>query len=160
MTTRIAAIRTLLAVLLFLVTLTTPCKSANNVYKWTDEQGQVHYGERKPRDFTTRELRLDPTGPTTTPDERHEQRQRQQQLLDSYDRKRQAKREASIKKRAEEEEREKLCAEARHNAEFFARAEGSPLARPDDAGKVEWVSDDQRASIREHWNSQIEQYCN
>ena len=59
---RLAALGCLIGVLL--VTLDAP---ANDVYRWTDRQGNVHYGDRPPDGTAARDLTRIPVAPVATP---------------------------------------------------------------------------------------------
>ena len=156
---RCVGIRTPIVLLFTVFTLVTPPAFANNVYKWVDDDGQVHYSERKPNEFSTREIRLDTPRSTTSQEPPVDRQQKQKRLLDSYEKKRQLKREESVKRQVKAEDRLRFCEEAQRNSSFFARAEGARLARPGSTGEVEWIEDDERASIREYWRLRIEEYC-
>lgn len=143
---------------LVLASLAASVAYAGNVYKWTDDRGQVHYGERQPGEYSTKELRLN-TSPSPSRGHQDEHLQQRKRLLESYDKKRQVKREQAIKQQAQDEERQASCEEAQRNVSFFERAEGSRLARPGTEGEVEWIDDDERASIRAYWREQVELHC-
>lgn len=48
--------------LAWLVAALALCAQAEDVYKWTDDKGQVHYGEQPPLDANTTTLKVPPPG--------------------------------------------------------------------------------------------------
>lgn len=86
------------------------CALANaEVYRWVDDQGTVHYGERPPVGVESSRLRL-PTEPASTgaplKDRRVVDRER---LLNSFEQDRLARKQAIEEQREQERQREQLC---------------------------------------------------
>jgi membrane protein involved in colicin uptake len=103
---------------LILLTLCLLCLSplsfAGKIYKWTDSEGQVHYGERPPSG-QAKQIKV-PTGPAHSPSPPAKPASRQeatQKLLDSFDKERKDKAEAETKAAKEKARREKNCSSAR-----------------------------------------------
>jgi len=85
---------------------------AEGVYKWTDAQGRVHFGDRPPGEASTTAIAplAPPAAPAPTDAERAV---RQQRLLDMYRDERLEKEEREAKQKAEDEERRRRCAHAK-----------------------------------------------
>ena len=118
---------------------------AAEVYRWTDEQGRVHYGERPPAQGAER-LDLPATGsPSTTPDaSATERRARQQRLLDAYAYERERKQAAQAEAAAREQELAQECARLQR---YWRRLSFSgPIYIKGDAGERRYLSDQQRAA--------------
>ncbi|WP_186297628.1 DUF4124 domain-containing protein [Sedimenticola selenatireducens] len=88
------------------------------VYRWTDEQGRVQYGDRPPLDTNTDEIKIKST-PTSRSDATNsspselERKELRQKMLDNYQQEREEKRQAR-KKREQEAARQKMrCVEAK-----------------------------------------------
>jgi len=52
--------------LAWLIAVAALCAHAE-IYKWTDEKGQVHYGEQPPPTATTKTIKAPPPGPESAP---------------------------------------------------------------------------------------------
>ena len=62
--TKLATCATLLIALL----ITSPFAALAGLYKWTDEKGNVHYGQAKPTQYKAIELDKPPPPPANTPE--------------------------------------------------------------------------------------------
>lgn len=102
---------TLLVVGLFCL---SPLSFAGKIYKWSDSEGNIHYGELPPN-RQAEQLKV-PTGPAHTPAPAAKSGSTQdstKKLLDAYDKERKDKEEAAAKTAAEKELREKNCSSAK-----------------------------------------------
>lgn len=108
---------------LIIVSLAGPAAGAG-VYKWVDEQGRVHFGDR-PQSETAKEMqiKIDPRSspPAATEAERARNRKR---LLEMYQEDREAKKEAAQKQKQERAQRAAKCKRARRELEQFSNARG------------------------------------
>lgn len=96
----------------FLSLLLLDAAAAAGVYKWTDETGQVHYGDNPPaEDAVPLEIHGHP-GPDPELIKRQQKRRR---LLDVLDEDRQRRREQEKAQQREREEMDRRCARARRN---------------------------------------------
>ena len=92
----------------------SPLSFAGKIYKWTDSEGQVHYGERPPSG-QAKQMRV-PTGPPHSPSPAEKpasQQEATQKLLDSFDKERKEKAETEAKAAEEKARREKNCSSAK-----------------------------------------------
>jgi type IV secretory pathway VirB10-like protein len=119
---------------------------ADGVYKWTDAQGRVHFGDRPPDDAATTAI-APPAPPAVPAPTDAERAARQQRLLDMYRDERLEKEEREAKKKTDEEERRRRCAHARDR---LNRYEHSPrIYDPQPNGERRYLSDGERdAEIR------------
>jgi hypothetical protein len=119
---------------------------AEGVYKWTDAQGRVHFGDRPPGEASTTAIAplAPPAAPAPTDAERAV---RQQRLLDMYRDERLEKEEREAKQKAEDEERRRRCAHAKDRLDRYER---SPrIYDPQQNGERRYLSDGERdAEIR------------
>lgn len=82
------------------------------IYRWTDANGQVHFGERPPADVQAESVKPPPP-PALSPDLGSELRSQFKQRQADYTSNRQASREAAANAAAEAAERAKNCAQSR-----------------------------------------------
>ncbi|MGD8407640.1 MAG: DUF4124 domain-containing protein [Thiohalophilus sp.] len=127
------------------------------VYKWTDEQGRVHYGD-KPPDQGARQMQIDAgngsPGPIPSEAERREKTQR---LLRAYDEERRIKQQQEQRQEAEEAERRRRCARARDRLRRYTYA-GS-LYQLDDQGNRRYLDDSNRQQTEERARQEVEKWC-
>ena len=151
------AARLLTAILVGAVLIATADLQAREMYRWTDENGVVHFSDQKPpgqQDFQTQTVPDDPQpqadNPYAAPVAAEQPSVAQQRREDIAQQKRQA--------REEKAERDAQCAAWRAEVErlepnrrvFFTNEEGE-TERMDDVERVERV-----ASLKD----QIAQHCN
>ena len=131
---------------------------ANEIYKWTDEDGNVHYEDR-PSGAPT-EVRLDIT---YRPTDRSAVQKRIQSRLDAQAAREEAQ---SIAAAAEQEAAENAAAEEQRNdrcvrarARLEANLQARRLYRTNDQGERVYLDDAQRQEARRKTEEQIAEFC-
>ena len=100
--------------LLIVLTALWVAPASAAIYKWVDENGKVHYSNKPPPEEDTQEMEIesDPgAGTSTLTDE--ERREKQQRLLDAFEKERGEKEAAQAKAEQEKKERKIWCARAK-----------------------------------------------
>lgn len=139
-----------------LVFLLLPLPTMAGVYKWTDANGQVHFGDRPPAEKTAEEVTInaEPPGKDAAASERIRkmneflgQRQAEREV-------RQAE-EAKIQRRAEMQEARcrKLKAQLKHMASV------STFYNLNEDGEKVFVSEEDNTRIRERFSQRVRQAC-
>jgi len=132
--------------------------AAENIYRWTDDSGQVHYGSRPGAD-NAREVTVNSTSPKSEPSalSDQERRTRQQRLLESYERDRELKQEQAQRQAEQQQKVDKACRDLQdnwrwlnHPGPIYLRGENGARAYLDEATRQQ-----QKAKVRQ----QIDQYC-
>lgn len=119
---------------------------AEGVYKWTDAQGRVHFGDRPPGEAASVPIAPPATAPSTAPSDA-ERAARRQRLLDMYRDERLEKEEREAKQKADEEERRQRCAHAKDRLDRYERS--GRIYDPQPNGERRYLSDGERdAEIR------------
>lgn len=157
--TRTVAMRTKATVLALLLTLAvTGTVFGSEIYKWVDEDGGVHYGDRPTGEATEEHLtiRSQPTD-TGAVQARVDQRQSTQAVR------------ARAKARAEEDQPspEELRAQTKKRAEqcstYRARlqkyVQSRRLYRADENGERVYLDEDEMQAAREQVQGKVEEYC-
>jgi len=102
--------------LIALITVFLLCLSslsfASKIYKWTDSDGNTHYGERPPSQQATQIKVPKGSAGTSTPRPVNQQ-DATNKLLDAFAKERKDKKEATDKAAAEKEQRDKNCSSAK-----------------------------------------------
>ena len=132
--------------------------AANEIYKWTDENGTVHYGDR-PSGATTEE-RLAMTYRRT---DSAAVQQRVQARVEATTARREARsaaaeaEEEAAEKEAIAAERAEQCDMARARLESFVQSRR--LYRMDENGERVYLDDAQRENAQQKAEQQISEYC-
>ena len=98
---------------IFLLCLST-LSFAGKIYKWTDSEGNVHYGARPPSS-QAKQIKV-PKGPSNVPAPAAKSSNTQdstKKLLDAFDKERKDKAESTAKTAKEKEMRDKNCSSAK-----------------------------------------------
>lgn len=127
------------------------------VYRWVDDQGRLHFGDKPPNRETANSVPIisRPTPATPAPTE-EERRDKQQRLLRAWKEERLQREEKAAKNRAAQERREKNCHIARDQLRTYRNA--SALYDLDQHGKRRILNDaDHKKALQEaeedvaHW---------
>ena len=129
--------------------------SADKVYKWTDDNGDVHYGDRPPAAGQRREIHLRRT-PTADADVNARQ-QRTERLLQSFAAEREEKQAARAAIAAEKKQREARCAEARRIQEKYENA--AFIYKKDAAGERVILDEDAHAEVLADSRAAVGRWC-
>ena len=147
--------------LLLLLLLLVGQGAGAGVYRWVDEDGRVHYGDRPPAseaaEATIVETQTSPPSSSSSvpnPSDRNITRQR---LLDQYQKEREEKKAASQKNREEKQRREIQCAQARARLENYQTHPilYEPLAN----GKRRYFSDAEHAQAVAAAEQEVARWC-
>lgn len=130
---------------------------AAEIYKWTDEDGNVHYEDRPvgETDMEHLDIRSRNTDNTVV-----------QARLDADSKARAASRQVASEAppemtreevRAEQQARQEKCMQYRAQLESFLRSQR--LYKEDDAGEREYLSEEEIMAARSRVEDQIQEYC-
>lgn len=104
--------------LLLLIAISLLCTAtlsiAGKIYKWTDSEGNIHYGERPPSNQAKQiKVPKGPSGTSTPVNKTTNQQDATRKLLSAFDKERKDKNEAAAKAKKEKGIRDKNCSNAR-----------------------------------------------
>jgi hypothetical protein len=118
------------------------------VYKWVDEKGNVHFGDR-PSDSKAEKIDIKESAgsPTVDPGQKNRQ-EKQHKLLDLMEEERNEKKEKKAKLKEEKKKRKKMCLEAKDYQKSFKEA-GAIYALDDEGNRVFYSKDEREARERE-----------
>ncbi len=124
------------------------------VYKWVDENGEVHYSDQ-PNNTTAQQVPLQAAPP---PDPNAQKRQEQSgKWLKIREEERQLKAEEAAKAKQHEEERQQQCLQAKVQLKNYDRARY--LYKPEEGDKEIILSDNERKAATEELKESIESLC-
>jgi len=127
------------------------------IYKWTDAQGRVHFGDR-PGAGQSEEVRLPASHGTSPPGaSQKERQQRRQKMLDVYRQERAEKRAAAQKARQQRKERKKRCLAARADYDSYNTA-GAIYNYTEEGGR-DYFNKQQRADYIAKLKAEVRRWC-
>jgi len=133
---------------------------ASEIYKWTDAEGNVHYGDRPAGEYANSTERLFIVSRPTDPgqvqamiDARHE---RQAAATEAHEKRAEEEKSYSQKK-AEAADRAKQCESARASLQKYVQSRR--LYRLDDNGERVYLDEQQTQEARDRMQAQVEEYC-
>ena len=141
--------------------LTGQSTAAGPVYKWTDENGITHYGQRPPRD-TSRAQQIDlpqdrESSGTEAP--RYEERlERINRRLEVYEEERRIKEEREAEARQTKARRDQQCARLRAQVRDY-ETRGGTWYELDEQGNRRYLDDRQLAERIRQFHETIGQHC-
>lgn len=149
--------RKILVLVLSAAALTTSA-FAGEIYKYVDEQGNVHYVDRPTGESGEERLGITYSGTSSaavTAQVKH--RRDYMEALDEARGERESRREAEAQARAETEARAAKCQESRARLESYLQAHR--LYRQDEAGEREYLDDQQILEARRKAEEAIQEHC-
>jgi hypothetical protein len=148
----IIANRAVPIVALFLMSCTGT--AAGEIYKCTDAQGQVHYGDSPCGDNAR--VFVPKTVPAADPG-MDQRRQKTQRLLDAMQEERRQAQQAELEQRVEAEKRRLNCQRARDRLRQYSEA--SALYHVDEEGNRSVFSDAEREASTQEARAAVAQWC-
>ncbi len=154
------------SILLLLITVTTlqlNTAYCADIYKWTDEQGVVHFGDRpdNTENSATQPATLYKVPKNNTANVSSSNKERaikQQKLLDSFQADRRAKKELRDKKRKQAKNKKYNCQVATDKLKRYQNA--SKIYVRNEVGEKVYLDDKQRQQETELMNQQMIKWCN
>lgn len=141
-----------------IVLMTSVTANAAEIYRWTDERGQVHYGERPPDD---RAQSMDiPTGSTSAPRLQADEaarRARQQRLLEAYEYERARKAERAAQAASKASQLAVQCERLRN--QWRRLNYGGPVYFQGEDGERRYLDEQQRAAEKNRLRPAYREAC-
>ncbi len=131
--------------------------SSAEVYKWTDENGQVHYGQQPPQGKQAQQIKAPPP-PTIDP--RDAEKKIEQLILEqeNLDRARAYEKELTKQQTIQQQNNEKQCETAKSNLQSYQNNPNRKSRLPD--GTIQRLSEEERQQTIESLKAQVNVYCN
>jgi hypothetical protein len=125
------------------------------VYKWVDEKGTTHYGERPPQGGKAQELEQRQADPRPAPGKAEQPNWKEKDL--EFRRRRIESEQAEVKGKQQETAQRLACNQARDQLVQMKRAHR--LYRLDDKGERQFQSDEERNASIAHQEQLVAQRC-
>lgn len=139
-------------VLLLVVAVALAGTVSAGVYKWTDAQGNVHYGDRRP-DGAAEEMVVPEAAPVPVQTDREQTRQR---MLDNYREDREKKKQSAQEQKRQRQEQEAHCKEARAQLRTYQESSLYDLL-PN--GERRYLSQGERAKAIADLEQDVKRHC-
>lgn len=131
---------------------------ANDIYKWTDEDGNIHYGDRPTGDATEQRLAInsratDPSKVNARVQSRHTARKAAEEAAAS-----EPEGPTKDELRAKAAERSQKCDTYKARLQKFVQSRR--LYKEDENGERVYLDEEQTQAARERVENQVQEYCN
>jgi hypothetical protein len=138
-----------------LLLATVPQSAADRIYKWVDDNGKVHFGDKPPRTDKAEEIRVR-TQPGGDPDSVGRQ-QRTERILEALTAERQERNEARAAEREQRQERKRNCERAKHNVANYDNSQR--MFRYDENGEIQYLDETERLAAGENARAAVRKWC-
>jgi hypothetical protein len=146
-----------LVVFLLCSVCATQVLAEQKIYRWIDENGQVHFGASPPDSAAERIKVETPSVSSGAVQSNRERVEAQRRMLDRFAREREIKREARQKREAEQRQRDRLCRQLKEH--WRGLNYGGPVYYKDDKGGRDYLDEQERQAEKGDIAKQIEQAC-
>ena len=145
---------------IFIFLLMLPLLAQAAVYKWIDDEGNVHYGDRPAGSEPSVEMEVDDS--VTIPsfggrDDSMSREERRERLLQAMEEDRLEKKQQREQKQALKQRNRKKCNFYRDRMRHYQRASG--IYQLDQDGNRVYMSDADRAKSTKNLQKKIDKYC-
>ncbi len=128
---------------------------AAGVYRWLDEDGNVHYGDKPPSKEESTLIEIN-SAPAPRPED-VERRVKTQRLLDALESQREREKHETAQARAEKARQQGNCQSARRQVELYQRANNISRLGPE--GERIYLSDEERGQALDRARTLVGQWC-
>lgn len=140
--------------IVLLALLVMPVNAA--IYKWTDKDGNVHFGDRPVNQDVATELNIK-TNTNTGITNSSGNKQERDYLLKKIEEEKVANAEKRKKKTAEAKKHRKLCDSYRRRLQLHLQTNRTFITSPD--GERTYLTEEQRAAKKKNLSSNVKKYC-
>ena len=142
--------------LLLVWLMLVPAASAQGIYKWVDEQGQVHFGERPPEGAQASEVAVKPL-PPSDPVVQGDRKENTQRVLRAFEEERMQKEEQAAKDAQETAKRKRACTVARDRQRRYQEAGG--IYHLEANGERRILNDAEHSATLKRADDEVKKYC-
>ena len=141
--------------LILLCLLTTQITQAGT-YRWVDENGQTHFGDRPPVNAASDKVELKAPAPSSDADARA-RKERMNEFLEQTEQERAERNEAKAKQEAKAEKHEAMCESLRARLKYMKSVSG--IYRLNNDGERVFVDDEENERIRREFRAKVKSEC-
>lgn len=125
---------------------------AGQVYKWTDEAGQVHYSDKKPNNVDSKSLKVKggkQTQDRTDPKEKS-------QALDESKQEQLEKKAEELQAKNKQQEKDSRCEAIRNNLKTI---EENSRVRIEENGQLRYLTEEEITNKKAQFQKQLSEFC-
>ena len=126
---------------------------AAEIFRWVDEDGRVHYGDRPRPDAESIEVQP----PTIGDEELQRRHRRRQKIVDAYARERHEKAAERATEKAEETAKAEKCDAAKHNLSRFENS--ARIVQRDNQGNRVVLDGEAYDTAHQQLQGRVKEYC-
>ncbi|MCC7410915.1 MAG: DUF4124 domain-containing protein [Gammaproteobacteria bacterium] len=130
--------------------------AAGDIYKWTDEHGRVHYGDRPGAD-AAQSVDVRPAAPPSPSPDSSRRAVRRQRLLEVFAEERAERTAEARAERLQREQRRRNCELARRQLADYEHA--AYIYDEDDSGQRRILGDDEHAALLSRARDAVSAWC-
>lgn len=131
--------------------------SANaGVYRWVDDKGRTHFGDRPPAESNSEPVKVTPPPPDAD-NLANERRQRMNEFLDSQQDERQSRQAAKAEADQQAAKEAELCRKLQARLKHMASV--STFYNLNEQGERVYVSEEENDRIRERFRTKVQETC-
>ena len=144
---------------IFLISMLLTLAAPAEIYKWVDDEGKVHYGEKPPNTTTDKAVETikikDDVGTNDT-QRANEARKKKSESLDENRKKRKKEKKDTLAKKGNLAKKKKQCEQAKKVLEVYHM----PRVALTDGGEYTWLDEEQKQVKIEETKALIKEACN
>lgn len=142
--------------LLLLCLLATPVAALAGTYRWVDENGQTHFGDRPPAGAVSDEVKVTPA-PVDEDAAARARKVRMNEFLEQSEKDRAERNEAKARQEAAAEERQARCEQLRGRLKYLKSV--SKIYRINNDGERVYVDDEENERLRREFTARVQSEC-
>lgn len=142
--------------LLLLCLLATPVAALAGTYRWVDENGQTHFGDRPPAGAVSDEVKVTPA-PVDEDAAARARKARVNEFLEQSEKERAERNEAKARQEAAAEERQARCERLRGRLKYLKSV--SKIYRINNDGERVYVDDEENERLRREFTARVQSEC-
>lgn len=144
-------LRTLLTLLIL-----SPAVSVAEVYRWVDEDGRTHFGDRPPTQAASQEVKVE-SAPARVDNSARDRQQKVNAFLEQKQQERDQQRVADAKAEKQAAKRAEQCSKLRARLKYMDSV--STFYNLNEQGERVFVSESENTRIRERFRKKVEETC-
>ncbi len=142
--------------LLLLCLLATPVAALAGTYRWVDENGQTHFGDRPPAGAVSDEVKVTPA-PVDEDAAARARKTRVNEFLEQSEKERAERNEAKARQETAAEERQARCEQLRGRLKYLKSV--SKIYRINNDGERVYVDDEENERLRREFTARVQSEC-
>ena len=128
---------------------------AEEIYKWVDEHGRTHYGERAPSKTDVQQIQIKQAPPVDNTI--HQRKVQRRKLLEVYEEEREEKKKAQALAKKQRAEQKRKCQLAKNELRDYQI--GGSMYEIDDNGQRRFLTEEDFATRIAYWQKRVDAFC-